>query len=152
MAIKFERFRPAAGFTAIELVVAITIVCLLVAVALASFQDHMTRKARTQARSALVEVAEGLRMQFTRTGSYASSSLPISQTPREGDAEYRISLATTQMTASDPRMVFPASSAQGFTLRAVPVNDDDCGTLLLDQAGRVGVTAPGAKVADCWPR
>ena len=58
MAIRFQRFRSPAGFTAIELVVAITIVCLLVAVALASFQDHMTRKARTQARSALVEVAE----------------------------------------------------------------------------------------------
>lgn len=91
-------------------------------------------------------------MQFTRTGSYATSSLPITQTPREGDAEYRISLATEQVTASDPRMVFPASSAQGFTLRAVPVDDDDCGTLLLDQNGRVGVTSPGAKVADCWPK
>ena len=109
MAIRFQRFRSPAGFTAIELVVAITIVCLLVAVALASFQDHMTRKARTQARSALVEVAEGLRMQFTRTGSYATSSLPITQTPREGDAEYRISLATELVTASDPRMVFQAS-------------------------------------------
>ena len=36
MAIRFQRFRSPAGFTAIELVVAITIVCLLVAVALAT--------------------------------------------------------------------------------------------------------------------
>jgi prepilin-type N-terminal cleavage/methylation domain-containing protein len=32
------------GFTAIELVVAVTIVLLLVAVAVASLQDHMQRK------------------------------------------------------------------------------------------------------------
>jgi Tfp pilus assembly protein PilE len=38
------------GFTVIELVVAVTIVFLLVAVAVASFQDHMMRKDRAQAR------------------------------------------------------------------------------------------------------
>jgi len=152
MAITFAKFRTNAGFTVIELVVAITIVCLLVAVALASFQDHMTRKARSQARSALVEVAEGLRLQFTRTGSYQVASLPITQTPREGEAAFRISLATAPVTASDPKIVFAASSAQGFTLQATPTGGDECGTLLLDHAGRVGVTSPNAKIADCWPR
>lgn len=140
------------GFTVIELVVAITIVCLLVAVAVASFQDHMSRKSRTQVRSALMEVAEGLNMQHARTGSYLVGALPISQTPREGDAVYRIGLAKTAITANDPKVVFPASSAQAFTLQAVPVDGNACGTLLLDHTGRMGVLGPEAKLADCWPK
>jgi type IV pilus assembly protein PilE len=140
------------GFTVIELMVALTIVCLLVAVAVASFQDHMTRKARNQARSALMEVAEGLRMQHVRMGSYQAETLPITQTPGDGDAIYRISLAKTAIAASDPKAVFPPSSAQAFTLQAVPVDEDACGTLLLDHTGRRGVLGPEAKLADCWPK
>lgn len=140
------------GFTGIELVVAMTIVCLLVAVAVASFQDHMSRKARTQARSALMELAEGLRMQHVRTGSFQVNTLPITQTPADDDAIYRISLAKTAVTANDPKVVFPATSDQAFTLQAVPVDEDACGTLLLDHTGRKGVIGPEATIADCWPK
>jgi len=138
------------GFTLIELVVAVTIVCLLVAVAIASYQDHMTRKARAQARGALVELAEVLQVQFTRVGTYELANLPIKQTPREGEALYHISLTKAPVTGSDPVVAFPASSAQGFTLMAIPVQHDACGSLLLDHGGRKGVTGEGAKVADCW--
>jgi type IV pilus assembly protein PilE len=140
------------GFTVIELVVAVTIVCLLVAVAVASFSDHMSRKSRIQARAALMELAEGLQMQHARTGSYKVGSLPITQTPRDHDADYRISLAGTAIAADDPKVVFPASSDQAFTLQAVPVDENACGTLLLDQAGRMGVHGAGAKLADCWSK
>lgn len=152
MTARFRAVRASGGFTAIELVLGLVIVGLLVTVAVVSFFDHMERKALAQARSALVELAEGLRMQHTRTGSFELASLPITQTPREGDADYLISLARTPMAATDPTIVFPASTAQEFTLQAVPVGESACGTLLLDHAGRVGVTAPGAKLADCWSR
>lgn len=152
MTAKFRAPRASGGFTAIELVVALLIVGLLVAVAVASFSEHMASKERARARSALVELAEGLRMQHVRTGSYAVSGLPITQTPREGDAVYHISLAVAPVAATAPNIVFPASSAEAFTLQAVPVGEDACGTLLLDHLGRVGVTAPGAKLADCWPK
>jgi type IV pilus assembly protein PilE len=140
------------GFTIIELLVAATIVCLLVVVAVASYQDHMKRKARMQASSALMELAESLQMQYARVGSYATSALPITQTPREGGAAYRISLAMAPVSATDPKVAFPASTATGFTLQAVPVNEDVCGTLLLDHTGHKGVVSSQAKLADCWPK
>ncbi len=149
---KFMKQGTNTGFTVIELIVAITIVCLIVAVAVASYQDHITRKMRSQARSALAEVAEVLRMQYARMGSFQVATLPITQTPREGDAIYRISLTKTAITASDPKVVFPASTAGAFTLQAIPVNKDACGTLLLDSSGRMGVLGPEAKLADCWPK
>lgn len=138
------------GFTVIELVVAVTIVCLLVAVAVASYQDHMARKARTQARAALVEAAESLRAYHARTGSFLGAVLPAAQTPGEGEAMYRISLAKSPVNASDPAGAFPATSDIAFTVQAVPVGGDSCGTMLLDDAGRKGVTGSSASAAECW--
>lgn len=137
------------GFTVIELVVAITIVCLLVAVAVASFQDHMTHKARNQARKALVESAEWLHLQHAKSGTYLVK-LPVTQTPSDGDAIFQIRLAGAVVSATDPKAAFPATTADAYTLQAVPVDDDACGTLLLDSAGRSGVTGADALVADCW--
>lgn len=137
------------GFTVIELVVAITIVCLLVAVAVASYQDHMSRKARGQARKALIESAEWLQLQHAKTGTFLVK-LPVAQTPADGDPAYRIKLASASVNASDPNSVFPATAADSYTLQAVPVDEDGCGALLLDSVGRTGVTGTDAKVADCW--
>lgn len=141
------------GFTTIELLVAVSIVLLLLAVAMASYMEHVTRKGRAQARSALIELAEGLQLQHQRTGSYAGEELPITQSPREGDARYRIRLLQVPVTAQDPKALFPASSAAVFTLQAEPLADDDpCGTLLLDNTGRRGVMGAGATLAECWPK
>lgn len=141
------------GFTTIELLVAVSIVLLLLAVAMASYMEHVTRKGRAQARSALIELAEGLQLQHQRTGSYAGSALPITQTPREDDARYRIRLLQAPVTAQDPKALFPASSEAVFTLQAEPVAaDDPCGALLLDHTGRRGVMGAGAKLAECWPK
>jgi len=137
------------GFTVIELVVAITIVGLLVAVAVASYQDHMTRKARGQARKALIEAAEWVQQQRARTGTFLVK-LPMAQTPFDGDAIYRIGLAAAGVNATDPKAVFPATTAENYTLLAVPVDAEDCGVLLLDSTGRTGVTGANARVADCW--
>ena len=137
------------GFTVIELVVAITIVLLLVAVAIASFNDHMTRKYRAEARKALIENAEWLQLQHPKSGTYLVK-LPIPQTPNDGEARYRIELVSSPFTATDPKVQFSASSVAAFTLRAVPLSGDSCGSLLLDSTGRTGVSGEDALVADCW--
>lgn len=137
------------GFTVIELVVAVTIVLLLVAVAIASFHDHMTRKYRAEARKALIENAEWLQFQRPKSGTFLVK-LPITQTPNDGNARYRIELVSSPLTATDPKVQFPAASVDAFTLRAVPVSGDSCGNLLLDSSGRTGVLGETARVADCW--
>ncbi len=144
--------RLSKGFTVIELVVALTIVCLLVAVAVASYQDHMTRKVRTQAGTALLDSADFLRVHSQRTGSFLGATLPVTQVPGSGEADYYLSLAATPVNGSDPQGTFPATGDQNFTLQAVPVGDDACGILLLDQDGRIGVTGIGAKAGECWGR
>lgn len=137
------------GFTVIELIVAVTIVILLVAVAVASFQDHMTHKNRAQARKAMIEVAEWLQLQYPKSRTYLVK-LPVTQAPSDGSAVYRIELATGIVKATDPKAEFPASGADAYTIMAVPVSPDACGSLLLDSAGRTGVSGASARVSDCW--
>ncbi|OYY93585.1 MAG: hypothetical protein B7Y41_11495 [Hydrogenophilales bacterium 28-61-23] len=137
------------GFTAIELLVAITIVLLLVAVAVASYQDHMTNKRRAQARKTLIEAAEWLHGQRATSKTFLVK-LPMTQAPGDGEANYLISLASKEIAAVDPKRVFSATSFDTFTVQAVPVDEDRCGALLLDSTGRTGVTGSSASVANCW--
>jgi type IV pilus assembly protein PilE len=137
------------GFTAIELVVAITIVLLLVAVAVSSYQDHMVHKHRSQARKGLIEAAEWLRAQRVTSNTFRVK-LAITQAPSDGDASYRIELVPKDIVAVDPKVTFPATSVNELTLQAIPVDEDECGNLLLDSSGRTGVTGAGAQVASCW--
>ncbi len=138
------------GFTVIELVVAVTIVCLLIVVALASYHDTMKRKARTQVRTILTDSAEWLLVQHGSSKTYLLPRLPDPQSPRGGDPVYRIHLASEPVRSTDPNGVFPATTDQTFTLVAESVDGDDCGAFLLDQAGRRGVTGKNMTVAECW--
>jgi type IV pilus assembly protein PilE len=150
------------GFTVIELATAIAIVIILAVVALASYQDYTTRKVRREATFALRDAADWLRLNRARTGRYDQdykgqpiAALPpeLRQSPRDGDPRYRISLSYAAIAAADPSNAeFPATGPDTFTLKAEPVEDDDCGNLLLDQNSRKGVTGKGATVAECWRR
>lgn len=137
------------GFTAIELVVAITIVLLLVAVAVASLQDHMQRKSRVLASKALIDTSNWLQQQHAQSGTFLVK-LPQSQVPQEGEASYKISLIAAPFAAADPKTVFPATTDAVFTLQAVPLYPDVCGILLLDSTGKIGVSRAGAEVSQCW--
>jgi|JFJP01.1.fsa_nt_gi type IV pilus assembly protein PilE len=137
------------GFTVIELIVAISIVCLLVVVAVGSFYDHMSRKSRVEAQRALIEAAEWLQNQHATSGTF-QVELPVRQVPGDGNAVYRIRLASTAVVATDPKATFPATTASTYTLQAEPLEDDTCGTLLLDSNGRPGVVGKDALLAKCW--
>ena len=137
------------GFTMIELALATAIICLLIVVAVASIYDHQSRKTKHQAIARLREVSEWLHLQKANQPSFAAM-LPSGWSTQDSGMKYHISLARKPVQATDPKAVFPAVGDATFTLQAVPDSQDDCGTLLLDQDGRKGVTGAGATVADCW--
>lgn len=144
------------GFTLIELLVAVAIVAILATVAVASYQEHIRRSARADAKSVLMEAAGWMERSYTTNGNY-SAPLPatFSKSPRDGPTRYDISLANAAVVATDPPVTFPASGAQAYTLQAVPTGasaGDPCGTLLIDHTGRKGVTGADATVAECWQR
>ncbi len=131
-------FKHAKGFTLIELMIVVAVVAILATIAMPSYQEHVRKSRRAQAKADLVELAQQLERHHTVQNSYAGLTLPFTQSPRDGTSRYTLSYVGT-----------PAAGT--FTIQAVPgegQSSDKCGTLTLDQAGRK--TSSASTVAECW--
>ncbi|MCC6916496.1 type IV pilin protein [Nitrosomonas sp.] len=131
------------GFTLIETMIVVAIVGILASIAYPSYQEHVRRSNRTEARGILLEMTQLLERNYTeanrydKTGSGSDFTLPVTQSPRTGTAKYTIRFAAgpTQNT---------------YTLEAVPAGsmaNDTCGTLTLTHTG---VRGADGDVTECW--
>ena len=150
---KFSTIK-ATGFTLIELMIAVAILGILASVALPSYQNYVRQSNRAVAKSLLYENVQFMERFYTQNNQYDATvgadgvanrggddiavALPITQSPRNGTAQYNISLqAVTDNT---------------FVLQAIPtgtMTGDVCGTLTLTHTGLQGADG---NVADCWNR
>lgn len=131
-------FNKLKGFTLMELMIAVAIIGILVAVALPSYQDHVRRSNRVVAKAILHENSQFMEQFYTANNQYTAAVLPITQSPRTGVVQYAISLQAVANAA--------------FTLQAVPQGSmagDICGTLTLTNTG---VQGAGGDVVSCWNR
>lgn len=132
------------GFTIIELMIALAIVGILSAIALPAYQDYVIRSNRAAAAACLTEFAQFMERNYTQNMRYDSVgfALPELQCADQLSARYQFS------------SVGAALAQRAYTLQAVPttLQQDDCGTLTLDQAGRKGANGgfDVAVVRKCW--
>lgn len=141
--------RRTTGFTLIEVLIAVAVVTLLVAVALPSYRDSVVRSQRLEARTALTEAAQWAeRFRSENAGSYVGLTVPagLAAVPPP-PAAARYTVAVSNVTATT------------YTLTAAPVAggalaNDACGSFTLDQTGRrtAATLASGAVYDRCWSR
>ena len=142
------------GFSLIEVLTVVTVIGILTALALPSFQEYVRRGHRAEARAGLLQAAQWMERVATANGVYPATTtrngadvtpLPVSLTTVPGK-RYAVSLKT--------------STDSAYTLIAVPSgaqSDDKCGTFTLDQSSVRGVVLAAASgnadlIADCWNR
>ncbi len=138
------------GFTLIELMIAVIIVAILAAIALPSYQSHMTKTRRATATACLMQYSQLMERYYSASFSFdvdidgdaseeqAAETLPANQCSNDLSSYYNFSLE--------------ALAASTYTLQAVPtsaMDDSACGTLKLNQAGTR--TETGSSTAEyCW--
>jgi len=134
------------GFNLMELMIAVTIIGIIVAVAVPSYNSHMLNTRRTAATACVMEMAQFLERVYTTSMNYGlnagvATTLPDTSCRNDLANFYTLSLVTTPQT---------------FTVTATPISaqakDTKCGILTLNQAGNRTAAGSGtaAKVRECW--
>ncbi|WP_337880545.1 type IV pilin protein [Rheinheimera sp.] len=140
------RSRTITGFSLIELLVAITIVGMLAAIAYPSYTDYVLRGGRAAVTACLLEQAQFMEQVYSANLTYASNNgedttLPDLQCSRDLAAKFSFELSNL-----DSRTFTLTASAQGQQA------NDSCTSFSYNQAGVK--TANGSGSADavnaCW--
>jgi len=132
------------GFTLVEVLVVMSILTILAAVAIPNYMAYVQRSNRAEARGRLVEATVWLERFRTETGTYAGAVLPVG-------------LQQTPPVPQVPRYTFALGGlgATTYTLTATPVGSmagDVCGNLTVNQFGQRAFTGGGGTLAVCWNR
>lgn len=126
------------GFSLIDVLVTLAIVGIIAIAAYPSYSDSIKQAKRREAQGALLSLASALETyKMQNSNSYEGATLGSggvfsNQVPVTGGTKtYTLSIT--------------AQTASSFTISAVPVKPDSCGTLTLDNTGTKGASTTG-----CW--
>lgn len=138
------------GFTLIELMITVAIVAILAAIAYPSYQEHVSKSRRADAKGAMLGFATAMERHYTSTGSYLGAAIGggdkgaptifATEAPVDGSAKYY------NLTIFD-------ATASSYTLQATPKNaqaGDLCGNLSITHAGVKTYSGAKGTKALCW--
>jgi type IV pilus assembly protein PilE len=140
------------GFTLIELMVALVVTAVLAAIAVPSYLSYTRQSRRTEAKSALLDMASLEERYFSTQNVYSSTATDLGYPGpwpvTVGSGFYQIQQPTVQL-ATVPTTAVPAGTPAVYSLTAVPVGDqanDTCQSFTVTSGGaQTSTPATG-----CW--
>lgn len=131
------------GFTLVELMITVAIVGILAVVAYPSLNGYIQKSRRTDAKTALLAVAQKMEQYRSLGNTYAGATLGASgvyANTKSDNGYYALSFS-----------VVPTQTV--YTVQAVPQAGqatDACGTFSYDQAGNKMVSGGTLTASSCW--
>jgi type IV pilus assembly protein PilE len=150
------------GFTLVELIVAMVILATLAAIAIPSYSIYVLKAHRTEAKSALLDLASLEERYFSTAGTYSATptdlgynygagvSFPV------GSGYYNITNITV-VAAVPPTALIPGGTPATYSITATAVgqqaNDTACATFTINSAGLQTATGTDSNPnVDCWQK
>ncbi|MDZ7923973.1 MAG: type IV pilin protein [Marinagarivorans sp.] len=147
-----NRLKTITGFTLIEMMIVVVIIGILAAIAVPSYQEHIRKTRRVDARETLTRIATLQERFFFQTSKYSASPTDFGG-PATGDwpspeGWYKINLALEAgggcAVGATPCNKFKVTA----TAIGVQASDTKCATFSIDQT--LKQTATGTDANNCW--
>ena len=136
------------GFSLLELMVTVAVISILATIAVTSYSSQVQKSRRTEAKSALLDLAGREERLFSTTNAYSSDEVFLGYAT--------VSTPMTNMAFGNGYYQLTAvSTATTYTLTAAPVagtsqaNDTACGSFSVNQLG-VQTVSGTSTAAICW--
>ena len=138
------------GFTLVELMVTVAILAILATIAATSYTSQVQKSRRTDARSAVLDLAGREEKLFSTTNAY-------SQTPSDlgysGAWPIPIGSLYYQVSVVSPDLSQPVATQPNYLITATAINaqtaDTQCTSLSVNQLGQQ-TAVPAANASLCW--
>lgn len=136
------------GFTLVELMVTVAIVAILATIAATSYTSQVQKSRRTDARSALLDLAGREEKIYSTTNTYTATLATLGYTSNlVGSGYYTVAVVSPDNSQA------AAATIPTYLITATAVNsqvgDTQCATLSVNQTGAQTSTGT-ATPATCW--
>ncbi len=128
-----------AGFTLVELLIAVVVVGILAAVAWPSYQDSLRKSHRADAQAFLMDLAQQEQRYFLDARAYASFTTLNPTVPAAVSGYYATPVVTIPSGATPPTFSISISPTGAQAA-------DSCGTLTIDSSGN----KTSSSGSNCW--
>jgi type IV pilus assembly protein PilE len=153
--------RATAGFTLVELLVAIIVLTIIVSIAVPSYSNQVRKSHRTEAKTALLDLASREERFLSTNGAYTNDAGQLGYNQSTGNTMFQVGVGSNYyqvsvcVGATIPTSCGSAqaiNTAAAYYLVAVPqgqqAKDTSCGNYTLDNTGVQGNS--GTSTTGCW--
>ena len=157
---RHSRVQGQQGFTLVELLIAMVIASILAAIAIPSYSSYILKSRRTDAKSALLNLASLEERYFSTANTYTPAPANLgyptgTATPFPVSNGYYNITAIVPIAAVAPATATSAGTPASYTITATAIgtqaNDAACATFTISSSGQQTATGtdPNPNV-DCW--